>query len=198
MTNEPTSKRLARIKSVVKNRTNDIVMVLEDIHDPHNAAAILRTCDACGIQNVHFIFDKTKSYNPAKVGKVSSSSANKWLTFHKHNSAADCLDKLKKQEYTIVSTILEPRAKSLYELSLSKQKVALVLGNEHTGISETLKARSDILTYIPMKGFVESLNVSVAAAVCLFEITRQHNQDKGRHDLSADEQQSLVDDFLQR
>ncbi len=198
MKRQPTPKRLARIQKVVANRTRDIVVVLENIHDPHNAAAILRSADACGIQDVYFIFEGQKPYNPAKVGKVSSSSANKWLTFHIFRTAVECLEELRSKGYTIVSTLLDPEAKSLYELCVSNKKIALVVGNEHVGISQSIKEMSDVLVYIPMRGFVESLNVSVAAAVSLFEIVRQQNEQSVKYKLSEVEQQLLVQDFLSR
>lgn len=192
-----TAKRMSRIKAVVSARRNDVVVVLEDIHDPHNAAAILRSCDAFGIQHVYFIFDKTKPYNPKRVGKVSSSSANKWLTYHIFRDTVSCFDELKKDGYMITATQLNSEATALDSLDFSHQKVALVLGNEHTGISQTATQKADCLVYLPMRGFVESLNVSVCAAICMYEVVRQKQSNK-RLGLTEPEREALVEDFLQR
>lgn len=192
-----TPRRLEKITTVVRARLQGAV-VLEDIHDPHNAAAILRSCDAFGIQDVYFIFNKTKPYNPKRIGKASSSSANKWLTYHIYTNTQDCFSDLRASGYTILSTILDPGAVSLYDYSLSQKPTALVVGNEHTGISEEAARQSDACIYVPMQGFVESLNVSVCAAVCLFELSRQMRTTFDSYRLTDSAQQSLIDDFVSR
>ena len=121
-------KRLEKITSVVSKRRNDITVVLEDIHDPHNAAAILRTCDGLGIQNVYFIFEKEKAFNPKRVGKASSSSANKWLDFKIFNSTLSCFKTLKHEGYTIIATALTPTAEGLDNASFTEEKIALLVG----------------------------------------------------------------------
>lgn len=165
-------KRATRIKNVALQRRTDIVLVLEDIHDPHNAEAIFRTCDALGIQDVYLIFDTTKEFNPRKIGKNSSSSANKWLDFHVFRSTKACLDYLVLHEYALVATVLR-NGIAFDECTLPKGKIALMVGNEHSGLSEQAIARSELRLSISMKGFVESLNVSVATALFLYEIVRQ-------------------------
>lgn len=151
-------------------------MVLEDIHDPHNAAAVMRSCDALGVQKVYLIFEKEEGYDPGKVGKNSSSSANKWLSFKVFKSTKECLDELKKEGYEIVATTVDVEAKELQQTDLSARKIAIVMGNEHRGISETAKKMADKLVHIPMKGMVESFNISVAAAIVLYELSRQRRQ----------------------
>ena len=163
-------KRLDRIATVIKNRRSDIVVVLEDIHDPHNAAAILRTCDCLGIQNVYFVFEKEKPFNPKRVGKASSSSANKWLDFKIFDSVLSCFKTLKQEGYTIIATALTDTSESLATAKFSEGKIALLVGNEHTGLSETAINLSDRVIMIPMKGFVQSLNVSVSTAIVLWDI----------------------------
>lgn len=188
-------KRLNRITQVVKNRQDGIIVVLEDIHDPHNSAAILRTCDAMGIQNVWYIFEKEKRYNPKKVGKATSSSANKWLDFQIFDSTDACIDTLKKEGYVIAVTALSDKSVSLMEKKFDEQKIAIIVGNEHSGVSETAIKSADIMIRIPMFGFVQSLNVSVAAAMVLWEITKQRNTN---HPNPAKEQQRLLEDFIER
>jgi tRNA (guanosine-2'-O-)-methyltransferase len=193
------TKRLNRFKEVIANRQAGLVLVLEDIHDPHNAAAILRTCDGLGIQDVYFIFAQEKPYNPKKVGKVTSSSANKWLNFHIFNSTKDCLKELKKQKYQVYATILNKDAIDATICAFTDSRMALVVGNEHRGISPEMIAGADKLIYLPMKGFVESFNVSVSAGLFLYEIIRQRMQaDKKEYHLSAKEQAKLLADFKKR
>ena len=88
MKSQPTNRRLQKIQAVAKSRQNGVI-VLEDIHDPHNAAAVLRTADAFGIQKIYFIFNKQERFNPRKIGKATSSSANKWLDFEVFTSAKE-------------------------------------------------------------------------------------------------------------
>lgn len=192
-----TPRRLKKMTDVASARLQGAV-VLEDIHDPHNAAAILRSCDAFGIQDVYFIFDTTKPYNPKRIGKASSSSANKWLTYHIYRDTKSCFDDLKKKGYTVVSTILDPGAESLYNYQVPQQPVALVIGNEHTGISEMAASMSDTLIYVPMQGFVDSFNVSVCAAICLFELSRQKRAAPYEAALTHEQKQALIDDFVSR
>lgn len=166
-------KRLERITTVVRQRQKDFIVILEDIHNPHNAAAIIRTCDAMGIQNVWFIFDKEEAYNPKRIGKATSSSANKWLDFQTFTSASACIRDLKKQGYSIVVTALCDQSISLQDYACAEKKIAVIVGNEHRGVSEKMLQCADIVIKIPMLGFVQSLNVSVATAIILWEITRQ-------------------------
>lgn len=207
-----TDKRLERIQEVVNKRQKDIVLVLEDIYDPHNAEAIFRSCDAFGVQSVFLIFDKQEVFDPKKIGKSTSSSANKWLDFHlfdrpiesvtlksnillEPSPTEQCLLELKKQNYQIVGTVLDKAAKNLYEF-VWPEKIALVVGNEHSGLSETAVKLCDRKVYIPMQGMVESLNVSVATAICLSEVFRSRLHKKNC--LSESEKKLLIKSFSKR
>ena len=183
-----TPERESRITAVAGARQAGFVVVLEDIHDPHNAAAIMRTCDAFGIQHLGLVFEKEKPFNPRQVGKVSSSSANRWLSFKKFGSSKECLDELKAEEFIILATTLHGGAKDPYTTDLAFEKVALVIGNEHRGVSDVFIEGADMLLTLPMHGFVESLNVSVAAALCIAEIRRQ----RGDKPLSDEKRGDLV------
>lgn len=165
------SNRASRIKEVMKRRQANLVVVIEDIYDPHNAAAIWRTCEAYGVGKVYLIFDKQESFDPKKIGKSSSATANKWLDFEIFFSTDECLTKLKKQGFKIVATVLNKQAQNLYEF-VWPGKVALLVGNEHSGLSEQAIKLSDYQAYIPMQGMVQSLNLSVATAIFLSEIYR--------------------------
>ncbi len=189
-------RRVQKLRDVAETRQRGIVVILEDIHDPHNAAAILRTCDAFGIQNVWFIFEKEKRYNPKRIGKASSSSANKWLDLSVFGSTAAGIKALKQEGYHIMVTALTDTSVSLLDYSVSDEKIALVVGNEHDGVSETMLKGADTILKIPMWGFVQSLNVSVATAIVLWELTKQRKARGNGWALSAHEQKRLLASFL--
>jgi len=190
-------KRIQKIQQVVAGRLNNIIVVLEDIHDPHNAAAILRTSEAMGIQNVWFVFDKEAPYNPRRIGKATSSSANKWLDFRIFHSPNECITELKKSGYSIVVTALTDMALSLPDYNASEEKIAVVMGNEHSGASETMIRNADVVVRIPMMGFVQSLNVSVATAIVLWEITRKRKK-RNNWQLPPEERKQLLENLLEK
>lgn len=191
-------KRLARITHVVARRQHGLVVVLEDIHDPHNAEAIFRSCDAFGVQDVCLIFDSHDPWNPQTIGKQSSSSANKWLSFTSSHSTKTCLQELKKKGYTLIGTVLDVNAQNLHSYDFTRhKKIALIVGNEHRGLSQDARSLCDALVHLPMRGMIESFNVSVATALFLFEITRQRGPNK-KFNLTEKEQAALVKDFIAR
>lgn len=165
-------QRLAKIRLLAEKRLRGLCVVLEDVHDPHNAAAIQRTCDALGVQDVHLIFVHEKPYNPRRVGKSSSSSANKWLSFTTWKSTEECLASLRTEGYTNIGTVLthEDCTTDTHDF-LQHERIALWVGNEHRGLSEEALKGVDVRMKMPMHGMVESLNVSVAAALFLSLIT---------------------------
>lgn len=172
-----TQERQKRIEKVMSRRREDIVVILEDVSDPHNAGAVLRSCDAFGIGDVFYVFKSVEPYDPKTVGKLSSSSANKWVNTHVSTSIEDCISELKEDGFEIWCTAIDEHAEKLGEVDFGAklrngQKIAVLFGNEHAGASEKAKKLSDHILYIPMKGFVESLNISVAAAVVLWEVGR--------------------------
>ena len=162
-------RRLAKLESVIRHRQPDLTLVLENIHDPHNVSAILRSCDAAGVMEVQLMY--TNEEFP-KLGKKSSASAKKWVEHRKFKSVSECFGRLHKEGYSIYATHLSKRTAPLYESDLTK-KVALVFGNEHRGVSEEAADLADGNFMIPMFGMIQSLNVSVACAVTLFEAVRQ-------------------------
>lgn len=191
-----TQAREEKIRRVVSQRQNGLVLVLEDIHDPHNVQAIVRTCEAFGIQDVYLIFDKEAYFNPKKVGKSSSSSANKWIDFHVYKSTEECLKFLKDEHYTIVAAVADPKAEKLTDSNLTEHKIAVVVGNEHSGLSETAVRETDVSITIPMHGMIQSLNVSVASAILLYEIIRQRSKNPTAYVLSKARQSDLIISFL--
>lgn len=188
-----TEKRKKRIASVITNRHPGII-VLEDIHDPHNAAAVFRTCDAFGFQQVYLIFEKEKKFNPRRVGKVSSASANKWLDFKIYSSTKKCIADLKRKKYEIVASTLNDSSENLFQAKFKSYKTALMFGNEHRGLSDAAIKLSHRQIIIPMFGMVQSLNLSVTAAICMYELTRQ-NQFSKNFQLTKKEQTELLNRF---
>lgn len=184
-----TDSRLERFKQVIYHRFQDVI-VLENIHDSYNALAAIRNCDAFGIQTAHVVFETEKIFNPKELGKVTSSSANKWVDTVCWEKSAECFTQLKKDGFKIIATVIDPKAKPLSAINFNKQKTAIVFGNEGFGISETAKKMADELVYIPMKGFVDSLNLSVTVGVILYELCRQRN-DNHLFNLSLEEQEEL-------
>ena len=168
------------MQAVLRQRQPDLTIVMEDIHDPHNVSAMLRSADAVGILGVQLVY---KNEQFPKLGKKSSASATKWVTRRSFKSIEDCYDVLHKEGYCICATHLGKKSKSLYELDLTK-KVALVFGNEHRGVSEEAARLADENFQIPMVGMIQSLNVSVACAVSLYEAFRQR-QASGFHRKSS-------------
>lgn len=167
-----TPERHHRLISVLNKRQGDITIVLENVFDPHNISAVMRTCDAVGVQEIYVL--NTKIPQHKKWGVKSSSSAAKWLTIHQHEDAVKCFSILRKRYSTILTTHLSSDAVGLHEIDFT-QSIALVFGNEHSGVSEEIRALADGNFIIPQVGIIQSLNISVACAVTLYEAFRQKN-----------------------
>ena len=165
-----TPERREKIQSVLNKRQNDITIVLENVFDPHNISAVMRTCDAIGVQELYVL--NTKIPRHKKWGAKSSSSAAKWLTVYQFENAEECFSELRKKYSIILTTHLSSDAVNLYEIDLT-QPVALVFGNEHSGVSEEIRSLADGNFIIPQSGIIRSLNISVACAVTLYEAYRQ-------------------------
>jgi tRNA (guanosine-2'-O-)-methyltransferase len=165
-----TKERQQRIESVLAKRQNDLTVVLENVFDPHNISAVMRSCDAVGVQEIYVL--NTKIPRHKKWGARSSSSATKWLTVHQFENVDECFENLRKKYSTILTTHLAADAVSLYELDLTRS-VALVFGNEHSGVSNEIIQLADGNFIIPQMGMIQSLNISVACAVSLYEAYRQ-------------------------
>ncbi len=168
-----TPGRTERLLSVLQKRQPDLTVVLENVSDPHNISAVMRTCDAVGVQDVYIL--NTRIPRHKKWGAKSSSSAAKWLTIHPFDNAEACFQTLRSRYSTILTTHLGSDAVDLYELDLTRS-TALVFGNEHSGVSEEIRNLADGNFVIPQSGIIRSLNISVACAVSLYEAYRQKNK----------------------
>ncbi|HUN66088.1 MAG TPA: TrmH family RNA methyltransferase [Bacteroidota bacterium] len=167
-----TERRREKLLGVIRRRQPTLTVVMEDIHDPHNVSAVLRSADAAGVMEVQLLYTREKF---PRLGKKSSASAVKWVARRKFGTVKECYDTLRAEGFTIYATRLAGEARSLFDLDLTG-RVALVFGNEHRGVSDEAAERADGLLLIPMNGMIQSLNVSVACAVCLYEALRQRTQ----------------------
>ena len=163
-----TPERFDRLDSVLNKRQPDLTVVLENVFDPHNISAVMRTCDAVGIQDIFIL--NTKIPRHKKWGAKSSSSAAKWLTIHQYTDMQACFAALRQRYHKIYTTHLSTDAVTLHELNLT-EPVALVFGNEHSG--EEMIGMADGNFIIPQVGIIKSLNISVACAVSVYEAYRQ-------------------------
>ncbi len=165
-----TNERIDRLNEVLAKRQPGLTIVLENVSDPHNISAVMRTADAVGIQEIYVL--NTKIGMHEKWGTKSSSSADKWLTIHQFTNADECFTAIRKKFNKIYTTHLSTDAVGLYELDLT-EKVALVFGNEHSGVSKEIIDLADGNFIIPQVGIIKSLNISVACAVTVYEAFRQ-------------------------
>ena len=165
-----TPERNERLTSVLNKRQLNLTVVLENVSDPHNISAVMRTCDAVGIQEIYILNSIIPLHK--KWGAKSSSSASKWLTIHQFTDVQTCFEALRKKYDKIYTTHLSSDAVDLYDMNLT-EKVALVFGNEHAGVTEEFRNLADGNFIIPQMGIIQSLNISVACAVSIYEAMRQ-------------------------
>ena len=165
-----TPERHHKLISVLNKRQGDIAIVMENVFDTHNISAVMRTADAVGVQDIYIL--NTKIPRHKKWGAKSSSSAAKWLTVHQFENAEECFSSLRNRYSTILTTHLSSDAVSLHSIDFTKS-IALVFGNEHSGVSDEIRAMADGNFIIPQVGIIQSLNISVACAVTLYEAFRQ-------------------------
>jgi tRNA (guanosine-2'-O-)-methyltransferase len=183
-----TEKRAAKINRVLQVRQDSLRVVVENIHDPHNVSAIFRTCDAVGVPKVSLVYNIDEF---PKIGKKSSASAFKWVEKEKYKTIKECYSNLRIEGYKIYASALNENSINLFDLDLTK-KTAIILGNEHRGVSEEAAANADETFMIPMYGMVQSLNVSVASAVILYEALRQRML-KGMYESSGSSNKKILE-----
>lgn len=190
-------EREEKFKKAISKKQGNLAMILEDVHDPHNISAVLRSCDAVGVQEVYIVDSFAK--DSMKFGKKSSASASKWLDFHFYDKIEDCISEVKLRYDKVLSTHLGAESVSLYDCDLTAS-VALLFGNEKDGVSQKGLELSDGNFIIPQVGLIQSLNISVACAISLYEAYRQR-EIAGMYDspvLSQDAQTALFNDWCRR
>ncbi len=190
-------KRKATFHKVLENRTRHFTVVLEDIYQPHNSSAVIRSCDIFGVQDVHVIQNKYSS----KVSRHVAKGSQKWLDIKKYNQSAtntqDCLDALRNDGYQIIATTPHNDSCVLHEFDITK-KSAFVFGVEKEGVSEYTMNQADGFLKIPMVGFTESLNISVAAAIILQDVTTKLRASEINWKLSEKEKETLYAGWIQK
>jgi len=197
-----TDQRRARIDSVLAQRTRSVVPVLDGLYDPHNVAAVLRSADAFGAQEVHII----EGEEPLLASQRVTQGADRWLDVVRHRDPRACVRGLKERGYAVYAAMMDGSVEP--DALASIPRVALVFGSEHTGVSEAVLELCDGRYTIPMRGFSQSLNVSVAAALTLFAATRGRSGDLEAAEreglrarfmwLSVDEARAIVAEHLAR
>ena len=192
-----TDRRKNLFRNILEDRTRHFTVVLEDIYQQHNASAVIRSCDIFGIQDVHVIENKYKS----KVSKNIAKGSQKWLSFHNYkkdtNNTLECLNSLKSKGYQIIATTPHNNSCSLHDFDISK-KSAFVFGVEKTGVSDLVMNNADKFLRIPMVGFTESLNISVAAAIILENLSHKLRNSALDWSLTVEEQQILYTSWIEK
>lgn len=188
-------KRKIRFEKILSERTSNVVLVLEDIFQSHNASAVLRSAECFGIQYVHFIENKNKF----KVNEDIALGSSKWLSIHRHNvlenNTAITLTELKNRGYKIVAATPHSKSCGIDEINLT-EKIALVFGTELEGLSEIALGMADDFVSIQMYGFTESFNISVSAAICMYELSKRIRTEKINYQLSDIEKQNIYFEWL--
>lgn len=191
-----TNNRWNRFQEVLAERTQYITVVLENIYQPLNASAVLRSVDCFGIQDVHVI----ENYNEFTPDREVAMGSSRWLNIQRYNeeenSTLHCIQKLKKEGYRIVATTPHKNNCNLQDFDLTKGKTALLFGTEMEGLTDVALQESDEFLKIPMYGFTESFNLSVAAGVCLQHLSHQLRQEKIDWQLSESAKEQTLLNWL--
>ena len=191
-----TDERKALFEELIQKRTTYLTVVLENIYQPLNASAVLRSCDCFGIQDVHVI----ENYNEFKPDREVAMGASNWLTVNLYNknenNTLDCIQSLKNKGYRIVATSPHNSQTDLINFDLSKGKTALFFGTEVEGLSDVVIENADEHLHIPMYGFTESFNLSVSAAICLYEMRMKMEKENIKWQMSKDEKNQVLLNWL--
>lgn len=188
-----TENKREKIRAVLAERTRHFTVVLEDINQPHNASACLRSCDCFGLQDVHVI-ERRHPFEPDNDVALGS---NKWLTIHRYHQPESALETLKARGYCLVATSPNIEGDTPATLPIDRP-VALLFGSEHKGLTDRLFADAERTLRLPMYGFTESFNISVTLALALSRlIERLRESDLDWH-LSEIEKEELTLKFYRR
>ena len=191
-----TDERKALFEELIQKRTTYLTVVLENIYQPLNASAVLRSCDCFGIQDVHVI----ENYNEFKPDREVAMGASNWLTVNRYdkneNNTLYCIQSLKKKGYRIVATSPYNSHTDLINFDLSKGKSALFFGTEVEGLSDVVLENADEHLHIPMYGFTESFNLSVSAAICLYEMRMKMEKENIKWHMTEDEKNQVLLNWL--
>ncbi|MDC7220133.1 MAG: RNA methyltransferase [Spirochaetales bacterium] len=193
-----TENRKNRMTDVLGNRTRELTVVMENIYQSQNASAVLRHCDALGIQDVHII----ENSNKWKTNPDVDLGTAQWLTVNRYNkeenNTVETLRHLKSRGYRIIATSPHPGGYELDETDLSKGKAAIVFGTEMHGISDLVREEADEFLKIPMVGFVESFNISASCAIVLYTLTQKLRALETNWHLEEEAQRELYLSWLRK
>ena len=191
-----TEKRLDRLDEILARRTRYFTVGLEDIYQPQNASAVLRSCECFGVQDVHII----ENYNSYRINPMVVKGSDKWLTIHRYNqpenNTEESIKRLKSEGYRIVATLLDTKATDLADFDVLRGKFAVIFGNEHKGVSEYFLEHADEYLKIPMCGFTQSLNISVSAGIIISQLTQKIRTGAVKWQLTPEEKEPLFAQWL--
>ncbi len=192
--------RQERIRQVVARRQPNLTVILENVHDQHNIGAVLRSCDAVGIAEIFVLYNEPDiRQTNLTLGKRTSAGTRRWIDVHFYQDTAACFAHVRQQYEQVWATHMSEAAVNIHTLDLC-QSIALLFGNEHAGVSQAALQQCDGNFLIPMMGMVQSLNISVACAVTLFEAMRQREAAGmyADHAPFTSAQQALFDEYVRR
>lgn len=186
------------MEQVIERRTHHIRVVLENIFQPHNASAVMRSCECFGIQQLHVI----ENTNPFTVNPDVAMGSTNWINLQRHrvpdaDNTAECIHQIRSEGFRIVATSLDPSSVPLSELPL-EEKTSLWFGTEEIGLSDQVLQQADAHVHIPMLGFTQSFNISVSAAICLYEIRNRMAASGPDPALSESEKRQIYRHWLRR
>jgi tRNA (guanosine-2'-O-)-methyltransferase len=193
-----TERRLKLFDSVLEQRTRYLTIALEDIFQPHNASAVLRSCECFGVQDIHII----ENQNTWEISKDVALGSHKWLNIHRYNqnpeNTVEALKQIKNNGYRIIATSPHKRNHNLEDFDVTGGKFALLFGSELNGLSKAALDAADGFLRIPMNGFTESLNISVTAAICIHHLTSAIRKKNIKWQLTNSEKQEIKLDWLKQ
>lgn len=193
-----TEERKALMYNQLKERTNHLTLVLEDIYTPQNASAAVRTCDCMGVQNIHVI----ENINHFETNDLVLKGSANWVNINQYNqykgqsNSPEAIEHLKSKGYKIIGTMPDVKATKLNEFKVTNERLAIVMGTEKTGISEYVKEQADDFIYIPMYGYTESYNISVSAALILYDLVHKLRASNIEWQLNKDEEFEVINYWL--
>ncbi len=195
-----TESRDSLFKKVISNTQFDLTVILENVHDQHNVGAVIRSCDAVGIRSI-YILDTDDNLKDRRfdIDLSTSTGVRRWITVTKFTDTDECIAEVRKHYDHVLGTHLNSNARSIYETDFT-QSAAIVFGNEHRGMTPELLSHCNGNLVIPQMGMVQSLNISVACAVTVFEAARQRiskGMYAGNFDETNAEQQSKYNQYVQ-
>lgn len=186
--------RIERLQEVLNQRTRYLTVVLDDIYQPQNSSAVIRTCECIGIQDLHIIEDRNAHKTSRDVVKGSS----KWISLNHHDkNRIDCIKKLRDNDYKIVAMTLSEDSIPLESLPIN-EKLALCFGCEETGLDKEIEESADYKVQIPINGFTQSYNISVSAGISLYYLYNKIKATEQSWQLNNAEKEELLIDWLSK